>query len=123
MGVSGLTSWLEEHGQDHANLQELAHGAEIHVDGNGLAWHLLLAERRAATHKLDDPAAEANAAPVAMRLAAYATFGDAVDRALAILVRAGLVPTVYLDGRATRLKAGTLSSRQEERAYRWERHC
>ena len=121
MGVSGLTSWLEEHGQDHANLQELAHGAEIHIDGNGLAWHLLLAERKSATRKLDETAAEPNTASVAIRLAAYAAFGDAVDRALATLRRAGLVPTVYLDGRATRLKAGTLSSRQEERAARWER--
>ena len=116
MGVSGLTSWLEEHGQDHANLQELAHGAEIHIDGNGLAWHLLLAE-----HKPVGEPAEPNVASVAIRLASYAAFAQAVGRALATLRRAGLVPLVYLDGRATRLKADVLSSRQQERADRWER--
>ena len=47
MGISGLQSWLEEHGCEHANLDELRRGAEVHIDGNGLAWYLLLAASRA----------------------------------------------------------------------------
>ena len=90
--------------------------SHVDIDGNGLAWHLLLAE-----HKPVGEPAEPNVASVAIRLASYAAFAQAVGRALATLRRAGLVPLVYLDGRATRLKADVLSSRQQERADRWER--
>ena len=72
MGISGLSSWLEEHGSEHANLRELRRGAEVHIDGNGLAWHLLLAQSKASP---------------AIRLAAYEEFGFAVDNALSSLVR------------------------------------
>ena len=102
MGVRGLTSWLREHGAEISNMAVLPSGSLVIIDGNGLAFHVLRALSWSAM------------------LGGYAEIDAATRSFLATLQQAGLEPAVFLDGRATRLKAGTISSRRRCRADTWE---
>ncbi len=104
MGVRGFASWLDAHAAHCCNLRVLERGSTVLIDGNGLCWYLLL-----------------QGADTRVRLDDYGAFGMAVTRALSALSAAGLAPRVYLDGRATRLKAHTLSARRASRADARER--
>lgn len=99
MGVRGLASWLREHACDVANFQPIDRGATILIDGLGLA-HFLLRSRCSASAALGGYAE--------LHREALAFFGR--------LGAAGLDVAVYLDGRATRLKAATISKRRKNRA-------
>ena len=97
MGVRGLAGWLRSHACDEANWQALTSGATVLIDGLGLVHFLV-------RHRCATP------------LSSYAALHASIASFLSELTEAGLTPAVYLDGRASRLKAATISSRRQQRA-------
>ena len=103
MGIRGLSTWLRLHAADVANLQLLPRGANVLIDGLALAFFLL----------------RQRASPLAP-LGSYSELHACAIAFFDFLRAAGLEPSVYLDGRATRLKADTIAKRRKGRADRSE---
>jgi hypothetical protein len=102
MGVAGLERWLEEHAADVVSLAALRAGTRVLIDGCGLCYFVL--------REVGDRAQAGD----------YAALDRAFGGLFLNLRRAGLVPEVFLDGPATRLKADTLVHRASERQRRLE---
>ena len=112
MGVRGLSAWLTDHAMDSANLTMLK--GRILIDGTGLAHHILRASPT--WHAACGLPPLSWLAP----LGGYAEIHCAIVSFLNRLQWAGLVPTVYFDGRATRLKTATIAHRRQGRADLYE---
>jgi len=102
MGITGLARWIDQHAADACDLAPLARDARVLIDGCGLAYFVLkeVGERAQASD--------------------YGALSRAFTAVLDNLLAAGLVPEVYLDGPATRLKTETLTGRANERMRRLE---
>ena len=102
MGVSGLARWVDEHAPDATPFAGLPAGSRLLIDGHGACFFML---REAGTRA---------------RAGDYAALARAFTALLTNLQSAGMVPEIFLDGPATRLKAATLDSRAAERRRRLE---
>lgn len=112
MGVRGLSAWLNDHAMDAANLTVLR--GRMLIDGTGLAHHILRASPTwHAACGLQPPSWLAP-------LGGYAEIHSAIVSFLNRMQLAGLVPIVYFDGRATRLKSATITHRRRGRADLYE---
>ena len=102
MGVSGLARWVDEHAPDATPFAGLPAGSRLLIDGHGACFFML------------------REAGARARAGDYAALARAFTALVTNLQSAGMVPEIFLDGPATRLKAATLDSRAAERRRRLE---